>query len=118
MKPPHFEFILRMRKRLQLPQGGARQISLDELGDAIGLDYAHPAEIDALINDLEEEGYQFKDGLGDQLITTLRAVLLQARELKALGQGAGIADIARALGRSERAVRVALLYGEVLGSGS
>ena len=113
---PHHAFIQKMKSRLALTHESPRNISLDELGEAIGLDYAHPAEIDALIENLENEGFRFEDHLGKELLETLRAVLMQARALRQSGKNAGIKDIASALGRSQRAVRVALLYGEVLGS--
>ncbi len=101
---------------MALTPESAKELSLDELGEAIGLDYASPAEIDALIEDLENEGFRFHDQLGEQLVDTLRAVIFQAKALRQAGKSATIKEIAQALERSERAVRVALLYGEVLGS--
>lgn len=100
-----------------LLEAGARPISLDEIGEAIGLTWAQPGEIDRLFLLLEEAGATIVDPERDELAPSLLLVLRAARQLRAEGRSASPREIAECSGLSERRVRVALLYGEVLSRG-
>lgn len=95
---------------------GARDFTLDEIAEAIGTRVAGPPEIERLFELLEAAGGTIAAGLEtEELAPLLVRVLRAARALRAQGAAASPEAIAAALGVTAREVRVALLYGEVLG---
>ena len=91
------------------------EISLDDLGDAIGARAVTPEEIDAMMQLIESRGTRIlapEGGGGEQ---RLGAVLAAARALAAeLGRKPTVAEIAERSGLSESAVRVALRLAQVI----
>lgn len=102
----------------ELLAGGPRAVTLDEIGDAIGLELASPQQIELLFDRLEAAGATVVQPPPGSLFPQLRRVLDAARQLRSTGQMTEITAIAHLTGLSAREVRVALLYGEVLGRGS
>ena len=94
--------------------GGARALSLDEIGEAIGVQLARPDQIEHLFDRLENGGFSIGSSLGADLSHTLRSVLGAARQLRTSGKTTAVSAIAEATGLSVREVRVALLYAEVI----
>lgn len=101
----------------QLTVDGQRSVSLDEIGEAIGLDWATADQIESLFQKLEAQGFAVADESPASLAPLLAQVLAAARELRTAGLGKTPSSIAERTGLTPRQVRVALLYGEVLGRG-
>lgn len=102
----------------ELLKDGPRVVSLDEIGEAIGVEWATPVQIEELFGRLEESGASVGDPEVASLSPLLVRVLGVARELKARGQRIDPTSIAARAGLTPREVRVALLYGEVLSRGT
>lgn len=101
-----------------LSRGGPRPISLDEIGEAIGVRFAEPESIDRLLSLLEQAGFAVEVPGGLDLGQRLVLVLSTARALRREGAVAGLGEIAAKLGWTVRETRTVLLYGEVLSRGS
>ncbi len=101
----------------QLSVDGPRTVSLDQIGEAIGLDWATAAQIEHLFQKLEARGFAVADESPASLAPLLARVLAAARELRTAGLAKTPSSIAERTGLTPREVRVALLYGEVLGRG-
>ncbi len=101
-----------------LARGTPRVVTLDEIGEAFGLDWAKPEQIEWLFDQLESRGFTIGEPEPVALAALLRSVLVAARGLRAAGRAASPSDIASDTGLDVREVRVALLYAEVLGRGA
>ncbi len=101
-----------------LSNGGPRTVSLDEIGEAIGLRFAEPSRIEELFSRLEARGFTIEASATPDLRARLSEVLVTARSLRGSGAPAGVAEIAGALGWSVRETRSVLLYAEVLARGT
>lgn len=100
-----------------LSRGSPREISLDEIGEAIGVRFAEPRLIEELFARLEGAGFVVAVPGSADLRERLLRVLTLARTLREAGQSSGLAELAGALGWSVRETRTVLLYGEVLARG-
>lgn len=99
----------------RLLRGGPRHLSLDEIGEAIGTLAVSAGDIEELLDQLTRAGLVI-DEPEISPKAELRAVLDAARTLRAqLGRAPKTTEIAVQLGRSESAVRAALLFGSLLG---
>lgn len=106
------------RLGLEGPHAAApRTVSLDEIGEAIGLEWASPDRVEALFVSLEASGHRIGDveavDLGPWLVRTLAA----ARSERAAGRSVTPRALAEVTGLEPRQVRVALLYADVLARG-
>lgn len=99
--------------RLLLPDG-ARTLTLDEVGEAIGGRAVGSAEVEQLLLALENAGATIAESGGAGLPDLLRRVLTAAREIRGLGGTPSPLSISERSGISVRAVRVALLYADVI----
>lgn len=93
---------------------GARTLTLDEVGEAIGDRTVSSVEVELLLSELERAGATIVESGGEDLPQLLRRVLAAAREIKAFGGSPNPTSISARSGISVRAVRVALLYADVL----
>jgi hypothetical protein len=95
--------------------GTGRDITLDALGEAIGIRAVSFPEVDAMIANLEARGFNLvtPDNLrGEQL---LRSVLGSLRTLSPrLGRRPNHAEIAEHAGLSVEEVRYALLFSQII----
>ncbi len=98
----------------QLSQKSSRSITLDELGDAVGTRSITAAQIEALIVALEEAGVTVGGDQQPDLKQLLKTVVQTALVLRRQGERPTAATIARASGLSSSAVKIALLYSEVI----
>lgn len=89
-------------------------ITLDAVGEVVGAQAVTPAAIEALFDELEARGIEVQDGLSAELSALLEVVLIAARALRLRGQRLSPAAVALEAGKSEREVRVALLFAQVL----
>ncbi len=89
-------------------------VSLNDIGDVIGAAAATPDDIEALFLCLETAGRTISTEEVERPQQSLRAVLRAARALKARGETASTAAIARETGLSQEQVRGALLFAQVL----
>ncbi len=96
-----------------LPEG-PRVLSLDEIGEAIGVDSVGSDDVEALLAHLEAAGATIVGTNDEGLAPLLKKVLLTAHRLKAEGERPSPENIAARSGLSPRAIRVALLYADVL----
>lgn len=92
----------------------SRTISLDEIGQAIGDRSVSTDDIEALFVRLESRGAQIGDDEEPDLKALLRQVIQTALALRKEGLRISPSIIAERSGLSLGAVRVALLYSEVL----
>lgn len=106
------------RVSAQLIAQEGTHVSLDVIGEAIGLEVARPDEIEQLFQRLEQAGKTVGGTEGERLQPLLFRVLQAARQLRAEQERATSEAIAQRTGLSVREVRVALLYGEVLSRSS
>jgi len=98
----------------QLLAQGKREISLDEVGDTIGAEAVSQAEIELILQRLEDAGCAV-GSLTPNLREHLHRVLRAGRALRAPdGAVPSVASVAEATGLPAGAVRAALLYGQVL----
>jgi hypothetical protein len=93
---------------------GPRAVTLDEVGQAIGEDAVGSAEVEALLDCLESAGATIVESSASGLAPLLKTVIETARELRAEGKRPSPENVAERSGLSARAVRVALLYADVL----
>lgn len=88
--------------------------SLDELGEVIGSRSISSAEIDLLMAQLESKGVEIGGDQSVDLKAMLVTVLQTARLLRAQGRAADPGAIAAQSGLSFAAVKMALLYSDVI----
>jgi len=94
----------------------AREVTLDEIGEALGALAASTDEIDAILSALEAAGRAIVGPEGGRGAETLRAVLPAARALAAsFGRKPTIDEIAAHIGLPAERVRHALALGRVMG---
>ena len=98
----------------QLRNRSASSITLDELGDMIGVRTITAAQIETLIVALEEAGVTVGGDQQPDLKQLLKTVVLTALELRRQGVRPTAAKIAEKSGLSPQAVKIALLYSEVI----
>ncbi|HXS16920.1 MAG TPA: hypothetical protein VN764_07015 [Polyangiaceae bacterium] len=98
----------------RLRERPSRTITLDELGDAVGARAITAAQIEALIVSLEEAGVTIGGDEQPDLKQLLKTVVQTALDLRRRGERAHAASIAAASGLSPAAVKIALLYSEVI----
>lgn len=110
------EWLVEMLTELLGPgnQQVSRTISLDEIGLAIGEQAVSTDDIEALFVRLESRGARIGDDEEPDLKSLLRRVIQTALALRKEGQRPSPVSIAERSGLSLGAVRVALLYSEVL----
>jgi DNA-directed RNA polymerase sigma subunit (sigma70/sigma32) len=102
--------------RLLAESADSRQVTLDEVGEAIGVLAVSTDDVDALLAALEKEGRQVKGPEGQRGVGNLRKVLPAARALTgSLGRAPTPAELAELTGLSEDDVRHALALGRVMG---
>lgn len=111
MKRSLEDFLLGMLARL-LPSG-PRPLTLDEIGDALDGQAVGPAEIEALFLRLTQMGISVTEQ-DTALVPLLRQVIATAHALRKEGLSANPSAISERSGLSVRAIRVALLYADVL----
>jgi hypothetical protein len=98
----------------RLLASSSNEVSLDEVGDAIGAQLVTQPEIEELLDALERAGRRVGEGTPD-LREHLRRVLRAARQLRSVERREPTVDaIAKATGLSSGEVRAALLYASVL----
>ena len=91
-----------------------RAFSLDELGEVIGSRSISSADIDLLMTQLESKGVEIGGDRSVDLKATLVIVLQTARFLRSQGKATDTRAIAAASGLSFAAVKMALLYSDVI----
>jgi hypothetical protein len=106
------EFAARIVARLL--RDGHEIVTLDDIGEAIGVDLASPDRIEAIFGALEARSIEIRASESSSLPELLHRVLGAARSLRQKGLASTPAAIAQELQISSREVRVALLYAEVL----
>lgn len=97
-----------------LLSSGPRAVTLDEVGEAIGTRAVDAREVELLFACLEERGGSLIEEHDGALVPLLQKVLATARALRQEGEKPSPTKIAKESGLSARAVRVALLYAEVI----
>lgn len=98
----------------ELLRDGSRSLTLDQIGEAIGDRSVGSEEVDLLLTRLEEAGVEVV-GTGEEgMVSLLREVIRTAHLLRREGAAPTPTSIATRSGISVRAVRVALLYADVL----
>jgi len=110
------EWLARMIARLMPDE--PRLVTLDEIGEVIGLETVGSDDVEALIHLLEKKGATIGDAEGQELVVLLKKVIQTAMVLRKEGKRPTPALIAQTNGLSPRAVRVALLYADVLKGGA
>ncbi len=94
----------------------SRKVTLDAVGDAIGVVPVSTDDVDALLSALEGAGRTVVGPEGARGVGNLRRVLPAARALAGkLGRPARLAELAAETGLSEEDVRNALALGRVMG---
>lgn len=111
MKRSLEDFVLVMVARL-LPTG-PRTLTLDEIGEALDGQAAGPAEIEALFDRLAQMGAEVTEQ-STGLVPLLQQVIATAHGLRKEGLSPSPSSISERSGLTVRAVRVALLYADVL----
>jgi sigma-70-like protein len=103
-------------ERLLAKSAASRKITLDEVGEAIGVVPVSTDDVDALLGALERAGREVIGPQGARGVTNLQRVIPAARILAgSLGRPATLAEIATHTGLSEEDVRHALALGRVMG---
>jgi hypothetical protein len=103
-------------ERLLAESADSRAISLDAVGDAIGVLAVSTDDVDALLDALERGGRTVTGPTGARGAENLRRVLPAARELaRKNGRPPTVAELAAATGLGEDDVRHALALGRVMG---
>jgi hypothetical protein len=94
----------------------SRRLTLDEVGEAIGVVAVSTDDVDVLLAALEKEGREVVGPEGARGVGNLRQVLPAARALtRSLGRAPTFAELAKQTGLSEDDVRHALALGRVMG---
>lgn len=106
------EMIAKLRP--QLPKAGPAILSLDQIGEAAGVRAISADDVEALFARLEADGIAIGDGESVDLAKMLREVIQTALQLRAKGEKASPENIAKHSSLSKEAVKIALLYSEVL----
>jgi hypothetical protein len=102
--------------RLLADSEGTRKVTLDDVGEAIGIIAVSTDDVDALLTALEKAGRTVVGPVGARGVQNLRRVLPAARALAAsLGRPPSLAELAEKTGLSEDDVRHALALGRVMG---
>lgn len=110
---PHLASIL---AALLASSEGAGEVTLDEIGEAVGVTAVSLEDVDALLVALEGAGRRVSGPQGARGVGNLRRVLPEARALAAsLGRRPTLAELAARTGLSEEEVRHALALGRVMG---
>ena len=95
---------------------GSREVTLDEVGEAIGVAAVSFEDVEALLGALEGAGRRVRGPEGARGVGNLRRVLPEARALAtSLGRRPTLAELAARTGLSEDDVRHALALGRVMG---
>jgi hypothetical protein len=111
--PPRLETVA---QGLLAASSASGEVTLDEIGEAIGTMAVSIDEVDALLTALERHGRRVVGPHGQRGERNLRVVLSAARDLaKALGRRPTIAELATRTRLSESDVRHALALGSVIG---
>lgn len=106
----------RVVERLLAASEDGRTVSIDAIGEALGVTPATGDEIDRVFTALERAGRAIVAPSGVDLPGRLRRVLAATRELTAgLGRKPHLAELAEATGLSHAEVRHALSFGQILG---
>ena len=99
----------------RLLKSNDRSLSLDSIGEAIGVEQISQAEIEELFDSLETSGRQIDVQVPDVRLH-LNLVLREARRLREQQQSnPDVKALAKATRLTEAEVRTALLYASVLG---
>ncbi len=111
--PPSLEPVL---ARLLAESSGARRVTLDEVGEALGVLAVSADDVDALLTALEAAGRRVVGPEGARGVEGLRRVIPAARQLTAsLGRRPTVAELVERTGLSEAEVRRALALASVMG---
>jgi len=98
----------------QLSKEGPRYLTLDQIGEAAGTAPISADDVEALFQRLEKEGISIGDGEAVDLANMLREVIQTALALRKAGKKPNPQSIAENSSLSKQAVKIALLYSEVL----
>jgi hypothetical protein len=102
--------------RLLADSESSRRVTLDEVGEAVGVVAVSTDDVDALLAALEAAGRETVGPEGARGVENLRRVLPAARGLAAsLGRPPTLGELVRQTGLSEDEVRHALALGRVMG---
>jgi hypothetical protein len=94
----------------------SRRVTLDAIGDAIGIGVVDATQIDFMFSELERAGRTIDAPSGAAGVASLRKVVPAARAIAAeQGRTARVAEIAERAGLTEDEVRRALLLARVMG---
>lgn len=108
--------LARVLARLLVASERTRKVTLDEVGEAVGVLPVSTDEVDALLTALEKAGRTVVGPEGARGVGNLQRVLPAARELAArLGRRPTLAELTEKTGLSEDEVRHALALGRVMG---
>lgn len=111
--PPHLRGAL---AELLRNSEDSRKVTIDAIGDAIGVGAVDTAQIDTMLSALEAEGRTIDAPSGQHGVANLRKVVPAAREIaKEQGRTARVPEIAERAGLSEDEVRRARLLARVMG---
>ncbi len=102
-------------ERLLAQSTDTRRVTLDEIGDALGVISVSTSDVDLLLWALEEEGRAVVGPEGQRGVKNLQKVLPAARALARSGRPPTPQEIARETGLTEEEVRHALALGRVMG---
>jgi hypothetical protein len=111
--PPKLEPIA---TKLLAESAASKTVTLDAMGEAIGLVAVSTEDVDALMTALERAGRRIVGPEGARGVGNLRRVIPAARALAAkLGRTPSLAELAAETGLGEDDVRHALALGRVMG---
>lgn len=107
--------ITRLLTSLLASSEGSKDVSLDEIGDAIGIMAITAEEIDQLVTELESRGRHVSGPTGGGGESRLKIVITTARILQTeLGRRPKPAEISARAGLDETQVRHALALAKVI----
>jgi len=108
--PPHLAAVVD-----RLVAATTHDVSLDQLGDALGTMAVTPAEIEAIVSELEARGRRVGEARAPSPTATLQRVLRAARELgDELGRRPTPAEVRERAGVSDEAMQHALALARVM----